>query len=808
MNFSNSPIQGHLKNSLQMPVFSDGGQPAEIFAIVHDESGSVYYSDELNHRVVAMNANGAVRWIQGAGHAKFEPFRYPRGICIGRILHNGSPLASIAVCDSWHHRLVFLDLEGNVVASWGTAGDSPFNEVSDVRFISSGKPSKGYWLVLDRGNHSLFCLGIDGQVLSRAGRQLPSTLTHLWQPSNGSLDPNRKRAVPSMLPFDPLFYPMHIFGDTEEAIFISEPACGELKQFLAGNLFPVHVQSPASRWLSAGSWGLLGWCPEDHLFRQYDIEGNILSETPIEGTAIPGHGASPLVWTQSGNKLTSYEFDTALNTNNRRRYSLLHRTTEYQLIRFADQMADSYSDRFFSYCESYLCLTDEVLHLYKSGNASEDSLSEIFASVHALDLERTHVFSDLARTLFDYRLGLCVLQLLIEHGLPLPELSQDIRQVMALVHRPFIKAFPRLANYRDELFMAHSSIQALSAQDRRRRIEPLIGTLHQIVDDFLQQVYCCARMHPGNLFSDFPEFVVTQNHAKPLLHGIDLPAHHQSVNIPHFLSLKEVKRVSLNIHGNPISRPYGLARSPEGHFYASLFGAGTIVRFDLDGHSLEIIITPPLLERPAGIDFDSNGNLWIVDSMRNEILIWDPTNGDIHTLNAIPADNKPLASPVGICRTSDGAMLLADTGNHRILHISCNGACRIFKSGEGTLPGEFRLPNSLCSEYPANSYWILDHRNHRLQQLDASGNFKSQIGACGLAKAGLYLPESVVQLDDGTLVVSQGHFNPCLKFFSQNGDEIGQLALDYAPGGMLPCGNKLLVAQFDSSFVCVYERNP
>jgi len=270
--------------------------------------------------------------------------------------------------------------------------------------------------------------------------------------------------------------------------------------------------------------------------------------------------------------------------------------------------------------------------------------------------------------------------------------------------------------------------------------------------------------------------------------------------------IKEVDRFNLELPGKKDLRPYGMSLSRDGFIYISLFGAGIVAKFDWRRRSFEIPASLRSFAGPLGIDFDAQGKLWIVDSLRNQIAVWNPVDGELFNLEKISAETERFASPVGICRGHDGSMLVADTGNHRLIRISDDRFCQVFKSGEGVAQGEFRLPNSLCVSSKGDGYWILDHRNHRVQHLDSEGHFRRQIGKCGLGRGELCVPESVVQFNDGIMVVSQGHLNKSLRLFSPSGDQVGYLEIDYAPGGMLIFEGKLLVAQFSGASIRVYER--
>jgi len=149
-------------------------------------------------------------------------------------------------------------------------------------------------------------------------------------------------------------------------------------------------------------------------------------------------------------------------------------------------------------------------------------------------------------------------------------------------------------------------------------------------------------------------------------------------------------------------------------------------------------------------------------------------------------------------------MLMTDREDHSIIAISYQGQCKRLAGGRGRLPGQFINPNCLVGSDEA--VWVVDHRNHRLQKLSLSGEFLAELGGCGLEKGRLALPLTAAAFPDGTIGVSMWHLIRCLMLFSSEGEELGGIAIDFVPEGMLAVEDKLFVVDGAGNQIRVYGK--
>ena len=249
-----------------------------------------------------------MRWHRSEHGPKTGAFHYPRGISLGFIQKEEKLVECLAVCDSWNHRVQFLDNAGNPIVVWKKGGDKPLLEPSDVRFIPAfsnsghGTDYRGYWLVLERENHSLSAIGPDGRFLFQIGRGFPKALQDRWAIpgmlfEKDSLHPGFIREFPL---FDFCFYPSRILGSSERSLYIWEPRSRELKQVLLSNFLPVLSSSENIEWISADNSGLIGWKQDMHCLYIYSIDGQYRREAEVSGIPIPSNLPLKEIWLQKG----------------------------------------------------------------------------------------------------------------------------------------------------------------------------------------------------------------------------------------------------------------------------------------------------------------------------------------------------------------------------------------------------------------------------------------------------------------------------------------------------------------------------
>lgn len=186
------------------------------------------------------------------------------------------------------------------------------------------------------------------------------------------------------------------------------------------------------------------------------------------------------------------------------------------------------------------------------------------------------------------------------------------------------------------------------------------------------------------------------------------------------------------------------------------------------------------LSFPAGIVFDSQGNLLIADE-GNEVIRRIDTNGIITTIAGTgsrgfsgdggPALQATFRAPFGLDFDSIGNLFVVDTGNHAVRRIDVagtittiagNGTAGFSGDGGPAASAQLRDPRSVAIDPLANIF-IADTANHRVRRVDPSGmittvagnGLNDNSGDAGPAiAAGVSNPRGVAIDSDGSLLIS------------------------------------------------------
>jgi hypothetical protein len=314
-----TPNAPRIIQSLELPHFGETA-PGPLHTILTTPDGSIYYSDELNHTVVSLNGDGSIRWQKTKHGTTPGEFWYPKGLSLGYLQLHGDMIHCLAVADSWNRRVQFLGSDGNILSVWTHAGEMPFGEVADIRFVAEragsgdNNPWVGFWYVLDRGNHRLCRMAINGNLVDQIGRCLPRKIQRRWAIPEIFFSEVCQdiEALACPAPCDFTFYPEGILGNALDALFIIESGYPSLKQIAPPHLFPLHL-CPGStfRWIAADASGLLAHDPAGKRLWRQSIQGKEFDQAGITGRPVFSNLSSDEVWLQIYDRIEKYKWDAA-----------------------------------------------------------------------------------------------------------------------------------------------------------------------------------------------------------------------------------------------------------------------------------------------------------------------------------------------------------------------------------------------------------------------------------------------------------------------------------------------------------------
>lgn len=242
-------------------------------------------------------------------------------------------------------------------------------------------------------------------------------------------------------------------------------------------------------------------------------------------------------------------------------------------------------------------------------------------------------------------------------------------------------------------------------------------------------------------------------------------------------------------------KPEGLAVDLQGRLHIADAVRHTVYRIEHDGGMTRVAGTgssgssgdggpaqEAMLNRPAEIRFDGEGNLYIADVFNHRVRKVDP-NGHITTVAGTGeagfsedgelANEARLDTPWGIAIDREGRLLIADGENHRIRRVAHGGTLETVAgdgrqgySGDGGLAtaASFDVPQALFVAADGRIF-IGDEHNHAVRVVDTDGIVSTVMGTgeLGLAEVGdrargspLNDPENLMVLDDGSMIIVEG----------------------------------------------------
>ncbi len=240
--------------------------------------------------------------------------------------------------------------------------------------------------------------------------------------------------------------------------------------------------------------------------------------------------------------------------------------------------------------------------------------------------------------------------------------------------------------------------------------------------------------------------------------------------------------------------------------------------------------TPIVLQRPAALIGDERGRLFVSDTSRQAVFVFDEHAGELHVwdragggLNLVApsglalgasgelfvadaelafvvhldASGEPLARigrgvlqrPTGVARDPhSGELFVADTMAHDVKVFDSAGALRrtIGRRGEGD--GEFNFPTHLA--FAGGELYVTDTLNSRVQIFDgATARLVRKFGTRGLTLGSLVRPKGVAVDSEGNVYVIESYHDNLL-VFSKHGEFLLPIGGSGAPGGnfYLPSG--------------------
>ena len=172
---------------------------------------------------------------------------------------------------------------------------------------------------------------------------------------------------------------------------------------------------------------------------------------------------------------------------------------------------------------------------------------------------------------------------------------------------------------------------------------------------------------------------------------------------------------------------------------------------------------PGMLNGPAGLAFDEDDNLHVVDSLNNRVQVFSKCGDFLRTWGSGGTFEGEFNRPWGITIDREGAIYVADWGNHRVQKFSPDGQHLMTFGSQNGSTSSLSHPAGVAVDSDGDVY-VTDWGNRRVQIFEPHGDVVTALygDMRELSKAGQYAlerdPESIKRLnqyDDADRVPQQ-----------------------------------------------------
>ncbi len=165
------------------------------------------------------------------------------------------------------------------------------------------------------------------------------------------------------------------------------------------------------------------------------------------------------------------------------------------------------------------------------------------------------------------------------------------------------------------------------------------------------------------------------------------------------------------------------------------------------------------LATPRNIAIGPDGNLYVADSGNHRIQVFGPDGQFLHAFGEAGTGAGQFNEPWGLA-VDDQYIYVADTWNYRIQKFTLDGTfVTAFGSGgnvsDGSNDGNLYFGPRAIALLGDDQLVIADTGNHRLQIVDRTGRFISQVGGEGFEPGQLYEPVGLAISPDGFIYVAE-----------------------------------------------------
>lgn len=118
---------------------------------------------------------------------------------------------------------------------------------------------------------------------------------------------------------------------------------------------------------------------------------------------------------------------------------------------------------------------------------------------------------------------------------------------------------------------------------------------------------------------------------------------------------------------------------------------------------------------PTYLTLDSQGNLYVTDTLNSRVQMFDPDGKYVKTFGQRGTGWGMFDKPKGVATDSFGNVYVADSGWSNVQIFNQKGQILLFFGGRGPIPGMLKNPTAVVID-SSNHIYVADYLNHRVEE--------------------------------------------------------------------------------------------
>jgi hypothetical protein len=215
-----------------------------------------------------------------------------------------------------------------------------------------------------------------------------------------------------------------------------------------------------------------------------------------------------------------------------------------------------------------------------------------------------------------------------------------------------------------------------------------------------------------------------------------------------------------------IAKPYGGAAGG-GKFYVCDTGQGVVLKMDLAAQKMSVVTPdePDIIQSPVNLAVDANGWLYVVDLVRQQVIILNDKENFVATLGE-KTKNKPL----DVALTAD-RIYWSDSTEHCVHVLDKNTRTNLFDIPRGAdstnLQRKLFQPINIALD-PQGRLYVSDFGAYHVQVYDTDGSYLRSIGEHG-NNFGEFSRNKGVAVDHSNIVYVVESAGDIVQLFNEEG---------------------------------------